>query len=120
MPDSPWKKRRAGKSSWSITPNRKKIKDLQSAVEKARAEELAKKAIWALEDSKEKKLERQIANCTIVAPRDGTLVYAAPNRDRVVQKRDGTLVNLPAVIEEGATVRERQILFEIVPAPASP
>jgi HlyD family secretion protein len=98
----------------------KKTKDLQSAVEKARSEELAKKAIWALEDSKGKKLERQIANCTIVASRDGTLVYAAPNRDRVVQKRDGTLVNMPAVIEEGATVRERQILFEIVPAPKTP
>jgi HlyD family secretion protein len=98
----------------------KKTKDLQSAVEKARAEELAKKTIWALEDSKEKKLERQIASCTIVAPRDGTLVYAAPIRNRVVQNRDGTLVNMPAVIEEGATVRERQILFEIVPAPETP
>jgi HlyD family secretion protein len=93
----------------------KKTKELQSSVAKARADELAKKAIWALEDSKEKKLERQIASCTIVAPRDGTLVYAPPNRNRVVQKRDGTLVNQPAVIEEGATVRERQILFEIVP-----
>jgi HlyD family secretion protein len=93
----------------------KKIKELESAVEKARSEELAKKAIWALEDSKEKMLERQIAHCTIVAPMDGTLVYAAPNRNRVVQKRDGTLINLPASIEEGATVRERQILFEIVP-----
>ena len=62
------------------------------------------------------KLEKQIASCRIVAPSDGTLVYAAPNRNRVVQKRDGTLVNMPAVIEEGATVRERQKLFEIVPA----
>ena len=60
-------------------------------------------------------MERQIANCTIVALRDGTLVYAAPSINRVVQKRDGTLVNMPAVIEEGATVRESQILFEIVP-----
>jgi HlyD family secretion protein len=95
----------------------KKIKELHSAVEKARAEELSKKAILALENMKEKRLERQIASCTIVAPSDGTLVYAAPNRNRVVQKRDGTLVNLPAVIEEGATVRERQILFDIVPKP---
>jgi HlyD family secretion protein len=98
----------------------KKFKELESAVEKARSEELAKKAIWALEDSKEKMLERQIARCTIVAPRDGTLVYAPPNNNRVVQKRDGTLVNMPAVIEEGATVRERQILFEIVPVPETP
>jgi HlyD family secretion protein len=82
----------------------KRIKELESAVEKARSEEQAKKAISALEDSKEKMLERQIAHCTIVAPTDGTLVYAAPNRNRA-----------PAIIEEGATVRERQILFEIVP-----
>jgi HlyD family secretion protein len=94
---------------------RKKTKELESAVEKARSEEQAKKAVWALEDSKEKTLERQIAYCTIVAPMDGTLVYAAPNWNRVVQKRDGTLINLPASIEEGATVRERQVIFEIVP-----
>jgi hypothetical protein len=65
---------------------------------KARSEELAQKTIWNLEVAKEKSLERQIASCTIVAPRDGTLVYAPR-------------------IEEGATVRERQILFEIAPSP---
>jgi hypothetical protein len=64
----------------------KKSKDLKSAVEKARSEELAKQAIWNLEDAKERKLERQIANCTIIAPRDGKLVYAAPISNRVVQK----------------------------------
>lgn len=78
----------------------KELKALKGNVEKAKSNELAKKASWALEVSKEKKLERQIANCTIVAPRDGTLVYAPR-------------------IEEGAAVRERQILFNIVP-PAEP
>jgi HlyD family secretion protein len=75
----------------------KTIKELKSGVEKARSDELAKKAILALEVSKQKSLERQIASCTIVAPRDGTLVYAPR-------------------IEEGATVRDHQILFEIVPS----
>ena len=74
----------------------KKLKELKSAVEKARFEELAQKANWDLQVSKERKLERQISNCTIIAARDGTLVYAPR-------------------IEEGATVRERQLLFEIVP-----
>jgi HlyD family secretion protein len=98
----------------------KKTKDLQSGVEKARSEELTKKAIYSLEDAREKKLEKQIASCTIIASKDGKLVYAAPDRNRTVYKRDGSLVNMPAVIEEGATVRERQILFEIVPAPKTP
>jgi HlyD family secretion protein len=76
----------------------RKLKALKSDVEKTRAEELVQRANWALSDSKAKSLERQIAGCTIVAPRDGTLVYAEK-------------------IEEGATVRERQMLFEIVPTP---
>ncbi len=59
----------------------KTIKELQSEVEKARSDELAKKATWELEDSKEKKLEKQIAACKIKAPSDGLVVYANdPNR----------------------------------------
>ena len=40
----------------------KTIKQLRSEVEKARSSELAKKAILELENSKEKKLEHQIAS----------------------------------------------------------
>jgi HlyD family secretion protein len=82
----------------------KRIKELEAEVEKAKANERAKKAVWELQMSKEKKLERMIANCTIRAPRDGTLVYGNP--------RDEGRTTL---IAEGATVRERQVLFEIVP-----
>ena len=83
----------------------KTIKELQSEVEKARSDELAKKATFALEDSKEKKLEKQIANCDIKAPADGLVVYANdPNR------AFGS--NQPQ-IEEGATVRERQKIFSL-------
>jgi hypothetical protein len=74
----------------------KKIKRLKSTVEKTRSDELAKKAIWGLEISKERKLERQIASCTIVAPVDGKLVYAR-------------------LIEEGGTVGLGKSLFEITP-----
>ena len=37
----------------------KTIKELQSEVEGARSNELAKKAIWELEAGKEKKLQRE-------------------------------------------------------------
>jgi len=82
----------------------KRMKELQAEVEKSLANERAKKAIWELEISKAKKLERMIANCVIRAPRDGTLNYGDP--------RDEGRATL---IAEGATVRARQILFEIVP-----
>jgi len=91
----------------------KQIRELRLTVEQARSTELAKKATWELETGKEKKLERQIAACTIVAPRDGTLVYV-PGRTQFVLRKDGTSAEIP-LIEEGATVREGQILFEIIP-----
>jgi HlyD family secretion protein len=82
----------------------KQLKGLQSAVEKARSEELAKKAVWELENSKAAGLERQIAACNIKASRDGTLIYANPFSGQ-------------RYIEEGATVRERQLMFQIIPPP---
>ena len=51
-------------------------KGLQIEVERKRSEELAKQAAWELEKSKEAKLERQIAACTLVAPISGLVVYA--------------------------------------------
>jgi RND family efflux transporter MFP subunit len=83
----------------------KTIKELQSEVEKAKSDELAKKATMELETSKEKKLEKQIAACRLLAPNDGLVVYANdPNR------AFGS--NQPQ-IEEGATVRERQKIFSL-------
>ncbi len=83
----------------------KTIKELESDVEKARSDELAKKATWELETGKEKKLERQITACEIRAPSDGLVVYANdPNR------AFGS--NQPQV-EEGAAVRERQKIFSL-------
>ncbi len=92
----------------------KTIKELEKEVRKAASNELAKKATWDLEREREKKLERQIAACTINAPRDGTVVYAAA-RTQPVMRKDGTTALIHIEIEEGAQVRERQLLFEIVP-----
>ena len=78
----------------------KTMKELHTEVEKSRSDELNMKARWEEQSSKEQKLERQIVNSKIKAPHHGTLVYAS---------RPGGLIEL------GATVRERQVLFEIVP-----
>ena len=84
----------------------KTTKELKSEVEKARSDELAKQATWELEKSKEEKLIRQIANCKILAPDDGLVVYANdPGR--------GGMGQTTPQIEEGATIRERQKIFSL-------
>jgi HlyD family secretion protein len=83
----------------------KQVKSLKSDVEKANADELSKKSSWTLEQTKEKKLERQIAACTLTAPGDGIVVYA---------NDPGRMGQQQAVqIEEGASVRERQKIFSL-------
>jgi HlyD family secretion protein len=83
----------------------KTIKELESDVEKARSDELAKEQTWDLEKKKQAKLERQIKNCQLFAPNDGLVVYANdPNRF------GGS--STPQ-IEEGAQVRERQKIFSL-------
>jgi HlyD family secretion protein len=73
----------------------KVTKQLTIDVEKARADELARKATWELETEKTKRLERDVAHCKIDAPADGELILA------------------PGV-KKGATVRERQLIFRVL------
>ena len=82
------------------------VKEREGEVRKARSDELARGATWELEKNKENKLEKQIANCTLVAPSDGCVVYA----------NDPTRLAARSIsqIEEGATVRERQKILSIV------
>jgi len=83
----------------------KTIKELESEVEKARSDELAKQATWELEKTKEAKLEKQIAGCTLLAPIDGLVVYFNdPGRG---------FGSTQPQIEEGASVRERQKIISI-------
>ncbi|HUG94348.1 MAG TPA: HlyD family efflux transporter periplasmic adaptor subunit [Planctomycetaceae bacterium] len=49
------------------------------------------------------RLQRQIAACRLVAPQDGQVVYAVERSRR----------SEPVVIEEGATVRERQAIINL-------
>jgi RND family efflux transporter MFP subunit len=84
----------------------KTVKELQADVEKAKSDELAKKATFSLEKDKEDKLLRQINNCILNAPGDGLVVYANdPGRGM----GGGNQVQ----IEEGASVRERQKIFSL-------
>jgi hypothetical protein len=83
-----------------------KIKELQAAVEKVHSTELAKQATWELEKAKQAKLEYQVEACTILAPIDGTLEY--------VRRPGNPLDPNFGQIEEGAIVRERQLLFRIL------
>jgi RND family efflux transporter MFP subunit len=83
----------------------KTVKDLEGDVRKTHSDELAREATWELEQQKEAKLERQIANCTLRAPADGCVVYA----NDPVRLRTGRI----AQIEEGVTVREHQKILSI-------
>jgi HlyD family secretion protein len=77
---------------------------LQVDVEAAKAGERNKERVWNLEQAKERKLERQIEKCTLKAPGDGLLLYA----------NDPSRTSGRAQIEEGATVRERQIICRVI------
>lgn len=84
---------------------KKMTTDLNSNIEKARSDELAKEATLNLEKEKESKLTAQIEKCKLLAPNDGLVVYANdPGRF------GGS--NQPQ-IEEGAQVRERQPIFRL-------
>ena len=82
----------------------KNTRQLKGDVEEAAVNELRKKYAWDLEQTKGRKLERQIERCTLRAPSNGLLVYANDPGRRGVGR---------VQIEEGATVRERQKIFSI-------
>lgn len=86
----------------------RRITELKGEIDKARADELAKKSTVELEKVKAEKLRRQIDKCEIRSPIDGRLAYVnTPPR-----AADPTR----PLIEEGAIVRERQKLFRITPS----
>ncbi|MCA9230303.1 MAG: HlyD family efflux transporter periplasmic adaptor subunit [Planctomycetales bacterium] len=87
----------------------KTVKQFESDVVIAEAKWEAEKNSLALEQQKLHEIEQQIANCTIVAPRDGTVKYAHENDRRGESD---------FIVEEGAMVRERQTILKM-PDPAS-
>ncbi|MEO2049482.1 MAG: efflux transporter periplasmic adaptor subunit [Pirellulales bacterium] len=87
----------------------KMAKQLESDILIANAKWNAEKSSLELELQKLHDIEQQIGNCTIVAPREGTIVYAH-ERDR---HGDSNFI-----VEEGTLVRERQAILEL-PDPES-
>ncbi|MFI5457214.1 MAG: sigma-70 family RNA polymerase sigma factor [Isosphaerales bacterium] len=78
-------------------------KGLDVDVARKRLDELTQQAILKTEEGKEARLNSRIAACALVAAIDGRLVYA----------NDPNWPIGHSMIEEGATVRERQLIFRI-------
>jgi HlyD family secretion protein len=84
---------------------RKRVIELNAAVQKARSDELAKQAKLALEETKRKKYEALLENCKMTAPIDGLVVHANDRMMRFSATQE--------IIQEGTTVRENQTLLRI-------
>jgi multidrug resistance efflux pump len=78
----------------------KRVKELQSKVERARAFELARQAELGREQAVLDQLKKQLERCKLLAPADGRIGY-------------------PDGIEEGASVNQGQLLFRVFPEAAS-
>ena len=83
----------------------KLIKALEAKLQANRADSLSLEAAYQTEAERLKRLEKMVANCTLRAPHDGTVVYALP-------PSNGWRPATPAIME-GATVREGQAIFEL-------
>lgn len=75
----------------------------EAAIAQYKADFGAAKLTLTVEQEKLDRLIRQIAACRLVAPQDGEVVYASQASRR----------SEPVVIEEGATVRERQAIIKL-------
>ena len=74
--------------------------DIKTTAAKMRTDE----STFALDQQKLQEIEAQIAKCTIYAPADGQVVYNNDNDD---------WDDNPTIIQPGALVRERQIVFKL-------
>lgn len=83
-------------------------REMEANVDSAKSDEIAQVARLGLERTKEKKYRDQIAKCMIYAPADGIVIFPHSFPPPGVDPAD-----LP-LIEEGAVVRERQLLLRIV------
>ena len=88
-----------------VSLREKTVKELEGPIKTARADERDKKAAWDAEKAREQKLEKQIPYCKL---------GRADGRQGGFRQRSVADVgsNRPQ-IEEGATVRERQIIARI-------
>lgn len=87
----------------------KMLSTLESAVLIAKAKWDSGQNSYNLELQKLQELDQQVANCTITAPQDGVVKYAHVNNGRGDQD---------FIVEEGAVVRERQVIIRLPNADA--
>jgi HlyD family secretion protein len=90
----------------------KMTKELMTQVEKAKSDEVAKKALQAFEEAKQDRLRKQIDRCKMFAPVSGHLYYSRTDEEAAARVIDE---DTPRPIEPGASVREGQFLFRIIP-----
>ncbi len=81
----------------------KTLRQLESTRDASQAKLEAERQALKLEEMKLKRLEDQVANCTIVAPQDGTVIYANES-----DWRSGSVQ-----IEEGALMKESQTIMRL-------
>jgi HlyD family secretion protein len=87
----------------------KMLSTLESAIQIAKAQWDSAQSSYELEVGKLAELDDQIAKCTITAPQDGVVKYAH------VSDRRG---DQDFIVEEGAVVRERQVIIRLPNADA--
>jgi len=80
------------------------IKSLMAKNEAIRADVLTQKAAFELERERLEKLEKMVAKCQLTAPRDGIVVY---------HNQSNGWGRTEAQVQEGATVREGQPIFDL-------
>ena len=83
----------------------KLIRSLEAKLQANRADALALESAYRIEADRLKRLDKMVANCTLRAPHEGTVVYSMP-------QSNGWRPASPAIME-GATVREGQSIFEL-------
>ena len=87
---------------------KKMLKELEAKREAVRALVTSEQAGFDLEQSKLKRLERQLLNCEIKAPQNGIVIYA---NDQGGGRGFGSGSGVK--IEEGATVRDSQTILRL-------
>lgn len=93
----------------------KRTKELTVDIELAKNVEINKEAAWSLERDRLAKHLKQIELCKIQAPADGMILYAKYENRVPVGGMGGISVLDPrAMTEEGATVRQRQLILRVV------
>jgi multidrug resistance efflux pump len=80
------------------------IANLEAKIAAIQADHLAQQAAYKIELNRKERLEKNIANCTLRAPRSGIVVY--------VNESNGW-GDTEAMIQEGTTVREGQAIFSV-------